>query len=1313
MSIRIDWSKLKMLPDAECQTFEKFCFHIAICKFGSYGTVKYFYNTPGSEFYIELNKELEYAGVYYHKGDVIGWQAKYWLGVKTSENSPLDKGHIDELESGFKTTLKRNPNTKLWIICTPGSVIEDQWIKLTKTLSAEKSDCQFESWHKDCFEGFYTANIQKYNGIFNYFFGEQYLGINRLHEITEATISNMKKKYDVDLHTPSDFESRLISIVDTNKAEKLIRDKVKQITEHINNDKKKPIFDRIWGNVDLTNKIEELITSDFDDKYDLSEKLTEVTYGAKDLHELVMKIAPLLESYKERHKERLGAINKGIKDIRDKNRYDFYFIDQLVSRVNILNRLLWHSDKNKSESLEQLLQLAINKDYSVFAEAGYGKTHFACSLAQYMIEHRLPVLLITGGKFRNSTSPEQKIIEILGLSQNRTFDDALDILNLIGENYNCKLPIIIDGLNESTPTIEVWQDNLLSLRRKIIQRKNLLIVTTCREKSEYIQVIYGVNSYTEVENNIRLHGFVEKNINQATKRYFKKYNIRPINEATHVNFSNPLLLKIFCIVNKGRYGFELNEHVLASCMEEYNNRLISSLSLVNGAENRLNKITIQKGLSKIAFEIWNRNDREFDYETIFYEAFGNLSERVLDEGLCFATDKDNNGYSVKFTYDMVAGYHIAKALLDKIGPDASKFIEIFKSTDYTTLLFAPDVKRHTLSEDICKSLFYLIPKRYGQEWFTLMPNVNVFSSALNNIDIILATQEGRQAMLKLLQEHGSNVEFKRTLCDNLFSRAIDKRNIEYLSLFKSYYISFTAVEWDLCWNYRFEHYHVLDKAYGILHDKFFAARFKNDDKAFFALMMCGITDMEFRQKFTRYLFGLINSDRELLYTAIDHTISVKDPFIFEVVISIITGIALRTNKTKIIDYCIGVLESYMISYTSNHVVLLDNLETLYSYNEYLTGREGNRTLLYQNYEEIWQEVDDNPFSIHDICDYDYEKFHVRPLSNMNYDSKSPYTIDRVYKMLYFKIPLSGSDITSYNQIQENENNAVPYRREQKCNYLHKFGRHAIMELTGWMILHQYINSEYKTTFRDGIIDIDPTFPEFKLRSLVTHSYMPRTINDLPKWINKNYLIDMQSYFIQSLPNQQGEWILISGCISQNIDERFANFHMSGISEIFSKSISKEYLDNLRVSLPTRHNHIVAGEISWRDLEFTESEMEEEMLNLLCLYSFKEWSQSRFSHQSFLYLNPKISQAFDLDFNIAEMGYFNKRNEQVSVYFHNGNEHFFYLRRDIIEEILIKYNAKLRFHMYQRNMTTHNLPPTAPTMRTKFQEFKNNIYYELK
>ena len=118
MSEIINWAFLKKHGDERLE-FEHFCFHVASCMFEDYGKIEYFYNTPGSEFYIELKKPLTFGGKTYNQGDVLGWQAKYWRGAKDDSNSPLDADHKKELRKGFEVSMSYRPNLKLWIVCTP------------------------------------------------------------------------------------------------------------------------------------------------------------------------------------------------------------------------------------------------------------------------------------------------------------------------------------------------------------------------------------------------------------------------------------------------------------------------------------------------------------------------------------------------------------------------------------------------------------------------------------------------------------------------------------------------------------------------------------------------------------------------------------------------------------------------------------------------------------------------------------------------------------------------------------------------------------------------------------------------------------------------------------------------------------------------------------------------------------------------------------------------------------------------------------------------------------------------------------------
>ena len=82
----LDWKRLNKTTEGNRTEFEHFCYHIFTRYFDQYGTDENFYNTAGSESYIVLNQTIQYEGKTYKKGDVIGWQAKYWVS-NSDENS--------------------------------------------------------------------------------------------------------------------------------------------------------------------------------------------------------------------------------------------------------------------------------------------------------------------------------------------------------------------------------------------------------------------------------------------------------------------------------------------------------------------------------------------------------------------------------------------------------------------------------------------------------------------------------------------------------------------------------------------------------------------------------------------------------------------------------------------------------------------------------------------------------------------------------------------------------------------------------------------------------------------------------------------------------------------------------------------------------------------------------------------------------------------------------------------------------------------------------------------------------------------------
>lgn len=1311
MNVSIDWNKLDRIPGDNDKCFEEFCYHVAKHLFGHYGTMSYFYNTPGSEFYVELNKPVEYAGVEYKPGDVIGWQCKYWRGAHNDDNSPLGSSHIDELVTGLKTSLKRQPNIKLWVICTPGAFVEDQWEKLVTKLTAEKSDCFFESWHKTTFHGFYLEDVSLYNGLFQYYFG-QHIGKRQLDELTKDALETLKNKFDLELHTSTTFEDSLLTIVDNEKARKLLKGKIELVVERSDKDRKEEALrDDGWLYPLLTETYKNAYVEDLNDRYVLCDRLKEYLLEDSILTK-ADEIKQLIEDYGGKRHARVDLLNSELKSLYENNKEKGsldYVVSEMVQRIcNIEDFITKGRNKENVSILDILTRMSV-KDFSVFAEAGHGKTHFACSVATCMLNREKPAILVTGYKFRDCNGIESKLTELLQMPNGGTIGDVLDVLDYLGELYQCRVPIIIDGLNEAAPNERRWKEELPPLRRKIRERKNLVLITTCREKEDYINAIYGCDSYEKTEHPILLTGIENKNLLQTVTRYFNKYKIQPNTLSAHSLFTNPLLLKIFCETNKNRGNFDVNDHTLATCMKDYSDNLITTIATTAGKHDRILHHKIEIGLNKISWMIWERGGRSIDFYTDFAEVFESQTEAFLNEGMCFMIDNVGGEERIQFSYDLVAGYHIAKAIVVK-NKTAEEFVE-FIDKQYTHLF---DEERHTLAEDVIKSLFYLVPMYYGQEWFELMSRNEISIAAMDHLDIIAFEESGRTAFADMLANGLEGQAGKEKMCDRLFDRIVHKNNILYLRLFMPFFNAMDVKDIDVFWNSKFAGYGILSSVVSIFHDKYWANRYSQEDKTTLALLLCGIVDKEFRFKFIEELFSLVVSDKDRGLDICGDALLNRDPFVIEAVVSVITGIGLRAKDKDLLGRCVSLLEGYLDKHTSNPIYLLDDLETMYSYGSQCLGMKFSRGVLYKNKNEQWPVVPTEEYRLYALYDYDYEKYNIRPLIEDGWRRKAVLRSDKVHGMLLKRVLDYGYDEDTYAVIPKKEDKEVNYRQELRLGYGEKLGRSAIKELYGWLLVNGKLRGEYKGTYRADVIDIDPSFPRIpSKRTFVSQSLLVKDITHLSEWTKESDIDLMEKLFITKLPRKQGEWVLMRGYFEQRIDEKYSNIYLSGYSELIPAKKKKNAAERHELRDEIDLYHAFFGEIGWRHLEMKEEYEDDWPLpDLLVHYTFSSWSRERFRYPMIFLLNEVIVKKVGLDFDIDTMEY-QLSGEPVSVHYINDSDQFFYLRRDIVDAILKAYDAQIRYHLYERRMVNEKLPDKVPAVKDRFIQNEKDIYYKLK
>lgn len=1291
MSEIINWAFLKNHGDERLE-FEHFCFHVASCMFEDYGKIEYFYNTPGSEFYIELKKPLTFGGKTYNQGDVLGWQAKYWRGAKDDSNSPLDADHKKELRKGFEVSMSYRPNLKLWIVCTPGSFVQKEWDKLVADLRTINCSCDFASWHREIFEDFYLKNSSQFNGIFKYYFGEKFIGLNTLFEISCTTLEVLKRKYDVELHTASDFESSLLSVVDENVASQKINGFISRLKKHADNDRKMPILNTYdWRYSKLSNRFINYYQEDFELRYRLIDKIYSLYYNRDNIVSKAEELLSLIDEYCNNRQIRVQIVNEEFQQIYSHERDEYGglndYLTELARRARALESVLTKDDKFSKENLSSFLLLLSRKYFQVFAKPGYGKTHLACSLTDNMLKRNKPVLFFMGSSFRNCYSFQSLVLERLGLNGSMSFSDMLDCLDFLARVHHCKLPIIIDGLNETAPNEERWKEELPALKVLLDKHSHLLLVTTCRDKTDYLQAIYGVDNYTEVENHILLNGLVKEDLEVTVDKYFSKYEIRNATVEDFGAFENPLLLKIFCITNKNKSNIVVNNYSLVSCMDDYSNQLLSNISMHKGKIDKLAKHKLEKNLHRASYILFENDTRYLDFYNQFAKIFDDKVYDLINEGLCFTFEKNNGEEQVQYTYDMVAGFHIAKSILHRCGEE-----EDFKSfIDSNKGKFFGD-KRHTLAEDIIKSLFYLVPIHYHKEWFEIMPNPEVINAAIDNLDIFLTSDNGRKSFVNILTETECTTKIIEHLFNALYEK-VSTYNIGYISSFLPFFTKQSGSILDQYWNSKYATYDVMQEAYSILHDRYVSNKFKNADLLAFALLMCGITDMEYRENFCKQAFLIIKKNNDEGLRICSLLLNTSDPFVREAVISVIAGLGLHSKDWKTLKKCIDILEKYLQNHTTTNVVLLDDLETLYSYAEVTFRQLHNRELLYKYADVKWSDKIEKKWALFSVFDYDYDKSYIRPLFIPDYCHKTYYTSSQIYGMLQNMAECLGYDQDVCSMLQNEEYEKVSYRRQLKDNYAFKYGQAALYELYGWLLLNGKLENEYVGTFRTPLVRIDPSFPiVLQKRNLFTVFLLPQRNEDLGNWIKANVSDWQASIIMTKLPNRDGDWILLYGTCYQMMSEKNANIYLEWNSFLVPKDISPDEVDLEFAEFTREYDHAFLEELSWRELINTQTKHTEDNVSILVEYSFSEWNTKRFKYKSFVCLSSEIRQMLELTFDVDRLAY-TFANEDVSTSFICDDSMFFFLRKDVVDKLLEMKKSYLYIQMEEHRSIIGKLPDT--------------------
>lgn len=370
--------------------------------------------------------------------------------------------------------------------------------------------------------------------------------------------------------------------------------------------------------------------------------------------------------------------------------------------------------KNSFSSFVRILnkiQKVNNNVLHIHGGGGVGKTHFLAHIAFTRNKNQRPVVFLSGSKFNDATSLSTHFKNLLDISDNNTLEEVLGELNRYGRRRKIRVPILIDGLNETLISNSgystIWAEHLNNFEVKINEFPYLVLITSLR--SDYIPRIFDLEEYEESRLNL-LPGFGDDRITEnAVSRYFEEYKIRPEDsDNIPTPFFIPLYLKFYCEAHKSsdnrpvlvNFSDQTLYDVFDKTNENLNREINTKLNLdheSNVVISSLNSVASKMRETKgdyITYRDFLLCTDKIDIQNDAFDKDRLVGLKILENELLFIRDEnDQNETIVKYTYQMYGGYSIGKYLSESGIRDEEIILE-----------FDDDYSDNTIKEDILKFL---------------------------------------------------------------------------------------------------------------------------------------------------------------------------------------------------------------------------------------------------------------------------------------------------------------------------------------------------------------------------------------------------------------------------------------------------------------------------------------------------------------------------------------------------------------------------------------------------------------------------------
>ena len=1234
----IDWSKLKTYEGYKYRSFEELCYQIAKGIYEERGRFTFIDDSGGGdgvEFYLT-----------FPNGDEWGWQAKfYYPHVRLR-----DSNRKQSIKKSLKKACQIHPQLKKWFLCTPSNFTPEEQVWFENGLREsipQDMRVELKHWGKSVFNNWLSK--PEFAGKRNYFCGELELDMNWFQTQFNKQKGSVGEKFHSSLHTESIVDACVHALLADNRfvcqiAELIYRinEELPKFNDAISDLKRSTPKDIQWAEEEKSKVVEcgaslqasvrhtiarlELAKALLNEKrladaqaIDWESELTQLRESLKTYRAVVDEHGTSKISYigKEKNGERsvYGATST---------------VDYPGGLVaNLLDDFLYYALKR--------CRFANKSELNILGDAGVGKTHIACNICDERLNTGLPALFIRGIRFTSNQSIEEQLRSILDIPPSYSWNDFLQALSADAEAHHTRIPLVIDGLNESTHNgafSNVWRLGLKGLVQEIAQTKNLVLITTCR--TSYTEAIWENEN---PPNSVYSCGFdTDEELEEAVIKYFNEYKIKAdLTAAPLEQFRHPIYLKIFCETQNPNKDTEIDiyvgEQTLFEVFDEYLKHCNRSVCHRLGLHPKAT--IIQPVLTKIGEYFWEHRSRHIPLEELVLivdkqsreqlEWLTSKTHAIEDEGLLIYRDWGQDEDIMYFTYDLLGGYLIAQYLLQQASGNLRDFVN---REETVAALFGEDYENlHPMHSDIGRCLAALLPGKTGQFLHNFSDNDTAFGLSIDAL-FEISPQDVSEDCIDLvahLFEHPRNREWLLKLAETTVGHTNHPLNASFWS---ARFLVLTMPERDLSWTEyvrqnterfenKLERFETSCKSNQQLSD---ISKARLNLLAEYIMWLLTSTVRPLRDRATRALYWYGRRAPQQFFDLVLKSLSINDPYVPERMLAATYGVAMaRQHDFEDASFANEMLPLYgrqlyeamfkpSAPYSTTHILARNyarrtiEIALLHS-PDLLTDDEQRHITPPFTHGGIreWGESEDR--NAEDYQDgnaplkMDFANYTLGKLveDRRNYDFKHP-EYKRVRSNILWRIYDLGYSLDCFEEIDAwiNQGNQI-YGRSKNGGKTDRYGKKyswiAFFELAG---LRQDKNllSDYHGGVRIPDIDIDPSFPVAQQEyNLVTEDFLGDRKVSAKEWMSTNPFSDLTPYLkVNRLCGEEGAWILLQGNLRQedNQARRETLAFLQGIivkSEEFEEiveGLKQKKMDAHSLRFGPEDHYTFAGEIPWCD-----------------------------------------------------------------------------------------------------------------------------------